>query len=272
MTGATAQTGTIEASGLELHYAEQGHGEAVVLVHGTAVGRELWREVASALGERMRTITYDRRAYGDSGAPEPYTGTTVAEQAEDAAGLIEGLESVPAVACGHDLGALVALDLLRRHRGLVRGAVVIEPPLLALSPTGPAAVSALREAIEAGARDADDPAAGAVDAYLRETAGEEVFDALGPDRLRAARAAARAVAADLGAAPTFAFGRRELRAIDAPVAVMVGSRSAPIRREVGRALAGLLGSSTLHEPDTGHLVPLEAPEAVARAVAEVAAR
>ena len=272
MTGATAQTGTVEASGLELHYAERGHGEAVVLVHGTAVGRDLWREVESALGETMRTIAYDRRAYGDSEAPDPYAGTTVAEQAEDAAGLIEGLDAAPAVACGHDLGALVALDLLRRHPGIVHGAVLIEAPLLALSPTGPAAVSALREAIEAGARDADDPAAGAVDGYLRELTGERGFDALGPDRLRAARSAGRAFAADIGAPPTFAFERRELRAIDAPVAVMVGSHSAPIRREVARALTGLLGDSTLHEPDAGHLVPIEAPEAVASAVAETAAR
>nr|MBA3422361.1 hypothetical protein [Thermoleophilaceae bacterium] len=61
-------------------------------------------------------------------------------------------------------------------------------------------------------------------------------------------------------------------AIDAPVAVIAGSRSAPIRREVARALAGLLGSATLNELDAGHLVPVEAPEAVASAVAEVAAR
>ncbi|MBA3420530.1 MAG: alpha/beta fold hydrolase, partial [Thermoleophilaceae bacterium] len=199
MTGATAQTGTVEASGLELHYAEQGRGQAVVLVHGTAVGRELWREVSSALGEEVRTVAYDRRAYGDSEAPEPFTGTTVAEQTEDAAGLIEALEAVPAVACGHDVGALVALDLVRRHRGLVRAAVLIEPPLLALSPAGPAAVSALREAIEAGAREAEDSGAGAVDAYLRAMAGEQVFDELGAGRLRAARSAGRAFAADLGA-------------------------------------------------------------------------
>ena len=272
MTGATARTGTVEAAGLESHYGEQGRGEGGLLIHGTAVGRQLWREVSSALGEEVRTIAYDRRAYGASGAPEPYAGTTVAEQAEDAAGVIEALAAAPAVACGHDLGALVALDLLRRHRGLVRAAVLIEPPLLALSPTGPAAVSALREAIATGAREAEDSSAGAVDAYLRAVAGERVFDELGTDRLLTAHSDWRAFAADLGAAPTFAFGRRELRAIDAPVAVIAGSHSAPIRREVARSLTGLLGGATLHELDAGHLVPVEAPEVVASAVADVAAR
>lgn len=261
-----------EGAGVTLSYEEHGEGRTVLLVHGMAADARHWADAVQELAPQARTIAYDRRGYGDSGAPEPYAGTTVGEQTEDAAGLIEALDAAPAVACGHDLGALVALDLLRRHPGLVRAAVLIEPPLLALSATGPATVSALREAIEAGAREAEDSSAGAVDAYLREMAGEQAFDELGADRLRAARSAGRAFAVDLGAPPTFAFGRRELRAIDAPVVVIAGSRSAPIRREVARALADLLGSATLHEPDAGHLVPLEAPEAVASAVAEVAAQ
>jgi pimeloyl-ACP methyl ester carboxylesterase len=272
VTPSAVRAGTVERSGLPLAYTEQGAGDPLVFIHGTAVGSGLWREVRAELGDGTRTIAYDRRAYGESEPPEPYTGTTVAEQGEDAAALIERLEAAPAVVCGHDLGALVALDLLRRHGGLVRGAVLIEPPLLALSASGPAVVSALREAIEAGARAADEPGAGAVEAYLRETAGEEGLELLGPDRLEAARSAGRALAADFAAAPTFAFERRELRSLTAPIAVVTGARSDPVRREVALSLAGLLPSATLLEPDAGHLVPVEAPEAIARALGEVAAR
>jgi pimeloyl-ACP methyl ester carboxylesterase len=35
-----------------------------------------------------RVIAYDRRGYGESGVPQPYTGTTVSEQAEDLAALV----------------------------------------------------------------------------------------------------------------------------------------------------------------------------------------
>jgi pimeloyl-ACP methyl ester carboxylesterase len=272
VTGEAVRSGTVEGAGVSLAYIEQGEGDPVVLVHGTGVGHALWEEVLAALGGRRRAIAYDRRAYGSSDAPDPYRGSTVAEQAEDAAALIAGLEAAPAVVCGHELGALVALDLLWRHAELVAGAVLVEPPVLALSIEGPAVVSSLREAIEEGAREADDPATGAADAYLGATAGEAAFDLLGLERTEAARASGRALAADLVAAPTYAFGRRDLRTLDAPVAVLAGTRSGRVRRAVARELAGLLPEATLHEPEAGHLVPIEAPDAVADAIADVALR
>ena len=271
MTAAAVRTGTVEVSGLSLAYREHGEGASVLLVHGSAVGQGLWDELVTALGDDVRTIAYDRRAYGMSEAPDPYVGTTVAEQAEDAAGVIEALEAAPAIVCGHELGALVALDLLRRHPTVARGAVLVEPPVLALSAGGPAAVAELREAIERGAREAEDTSAGAVAAYLTEVGGARFSELLGEERLGEARRAARTLAADLAAAPTFAFGRRELRAIDGPVAVLAGARSAPIRREVAASLTGLLGNARLREADSGHFVPLEAPETVADAIRGVAA-
>lgn len=266
------QNGTVEASGLSLAYRERGEGETVLLLHGTALGAELWEEVVGRLGDSLHSIALSRRGYGESELPDPYRATTVAEQAEDAAAVLEALGGGAATVCGHDLGALVALDLIRRHSALVAGAVLVEPPLLALSPVGPAAVAELREAIERGAREADESSTGAVDAYLEQTAGEQWAELVGGDRLESAHRSAQAFAADLGAAPTFAFGRRDLRSIDAPIAVVTGSRSAPIRRAVSASLAELLGAASLREVDSGHLVPLEAPEAVAEAIRAVAAR
>jgi pimeloyl-ACP methyl ester carboxylesterase len=272
VTATTVREGTVVASGLELAFADQGEGDPLLLLHGSAVGRELWRETLAELDEAWRAVALDRRAYGASEAPDPYRGTTVSEQGEDAAAAIEALGLAPALLCGHELGALIALDLMWRHPRLVRGAVLVEPPVLALSIEGPAVMSALREAIEKGAREAEDPRAGAVDAYLRETAGEAAFDLLGTERVRAARASARALAADLVAAPTYAFGRRELRTLAAPVALVAGARSGHVRREVARALCELLPQAALHTPDSGHLVPVEAPAAVAAAIAEVGGR
>ena len=272
MTVPAVRSATVEASGLSLAYAEQGEGSSVVLVHGTALGRHVWDETIVALGDGVRTIAYDRRAYGESEAPEPYRGTTVGEQTEDAAAVIDALGAGPAVVCGHELGALVALDLVRRHPGLARAAVLVEPPLLALSQAGPATVAELREAIEQGANEAEESSAGAVDAYLETMSGPNLSDLIGEGRLNAAHAAARAFGADLAAPPTFAFSRRDLRGIEAPVAVVAGARSSAVRREVARSLADLLADATLSEADSGHLVPLEAPQDVAGAIVEVGAR
>jgi pimeloyl-ACP methyl ester carboxylesterase len=255
---------TIEAGGVDLAFDDRGDGAPVVFVHGTGAERSIWREAIDALGDGVRTIAYDRRAYGDSGAPEPYAGTTVGEQADDLAALIEALDAAPAVLVGHALGAMVALDALLRHRPRVRAAVLIDPPVLWLSPHGPEVVGDLRDAIERGARDGGP--AGAVDSYLEHVAGAGALDLYGPDRLDAAHTAARAFVADLSAGPTWSATRRELRTIDAPIALVSGARSSPVYREVAVALGELLPSAAVVDLDAGHLAHLERPEAIAEQV------
>jgi pimeloyl-ACP methyl ester carboxylesterase len=254
---------TVEGAGVELAYDEHGSGPAVVLMHGAAATRAVWRETREALGDGFRTIAYDRRGYGSSGAPEAYAGTTFEEQAEDAAALLRSLEAPPALACGHSLGAGVCLDLMKRHTGLLRGAVLVEPPVLSLSPAGPEEMGQTRAAIERGAREGGP--AGAVDAFLG-TFGGDVLERLGAERLDAARAAPRAVAADLGAASAWNFTRRELGAIETPAIVLSGMRSSEAWREAASVLASLLGNAELRHADAGHFVPLDAPAAVADAI------
>ncbi|GAC1567624.1 MAG: hypothetical protein NVS2B3_06770 [Vulcanimicrobiaceae bacterium] len=49
-------------------------------MHGIAADRSTWRETTATLDQTaVRCTAYDRRAYGDSGAPEPYEGTTVGD-------------------------------------------------------------------------------------------------------------------------------------------------------------------------------------------------
>jgi pimeloyl-ACP methyl ester carboxylesterase len=258
-------TAKVEAHGVELALEERGTGQAVVLVHGTATARTVWRETIAELGENLRTIAYDRRAYGDSGAPEPYGGTTVGEQADDLAELIESTGAAPAVLCGHELGALACLDLLLRHPQLARAAVVIEPAMLWLAAGGTDALSTLREVVREAALDRG--AAGAVDAYLEAVDGHAALNRLGEERLDAARAHPRAFAADLGAAATWSAGRLELATIEAPVTILTGERSAPVRREAARVLQRMLPNAELAELPAGHLAHVEAPAEVAAAIA-----
>jgi pimeloyl-ACP methyl ester carboxylesterase len=250
--------------GVELAYDEHGSGPPVLLIHGTALTRLTWRETVDALGDGVRTIAYDRRGYGDSGAPENYSGTTIEEQAEDAARLLEALEAAPAVACGHSAGAIVALDLMLRHPALVRAAVLVEPPLLSLAPAGSETLGEIRERVEAAAREGGPDAA--VDAFLEAEDGSDALDAAGPERARAIRASARAAVADFGAVTNWELSRRRLRAIEAPTVVVRGTRSAPVYREVAAALAGMLPAAELREVEAGHVAPLDAPAELASIV------
>jgi esterase len=256
---------TVEAAGVALAVEEQGEGPAVVLVHGPGLDRASWTETVAALGDDVRAVSYDRRAYGESATYGPFRATSIPEQAEDAARVIEARGAAPAVLCAHDVGALVALDLLVRHSGLVRAAVLIEPALLSLVAAGREATAALRELLSAGAREGGP--AGAVEAYLEDLGGgPDVLERLGPERAERARASALPFAADLTSAPAWEYVPRELRAIAAPVVVVSGERSPAVRRATARALVELLPTARMVEADAGHYVHLEDPAAVAEAV------
>jgi pimeloyl-ACP methyl ester carboxylesterase len=252
---------TVEAAGIELATEESGSGPDVVFVHGTATGRGVWRETIAALGAGVHAIAYDRRAYGDSGAPEPYGGTTVGEQADDLAELIRSLDVAPALLVGHELGALICLDVMLRHPDLARGAVLVEPSMLWLSPGGPDALSALREVVEKAAYQSG--GAAAVAAFLEAVDGPRAVALLGEER---ASVPPRAFAADLAAAASWPAGRRELRAIEQPVTVVSGMGSSPVRRQAAETLSRLLPNARLVEVPAGHLAHVEAPADVAAAI------
>jgi len=226
-------TPVAEGAGVALSYEEHGEGRAVLLVHGMAAGARHWTEAVQELAPRARVIAYDRRGYGGSGAPDPYERTTVQEQAEDAAALLRGLGAGPAVLCGADFGALVCLDLIKRHAGLVAGAVLVDPLVLAFVPEAAEALAAERVVLEEALREHGPQQA--VTAYL--ATGARPAD---EERARAARAAHGAFFADYGGGATWPVRRRELREIAVPVTVADGERALPHVRAAGDALVELI--------------------------------
>jgi 3-oxoadipate enol-lactonase len=222
---------TVEGAGVPLHYAVRGDGPPVLLVHGLAADGAAMAPVAEAVAAAgARAIAYDRRGYGESGAPEPYHGTTVEEQTEDAAALLRALDAPPAVVAGDGFGALVALDLAKRHGGLVRALVLSNPALFALVPEATEILSAQRAEIEEAVREGG-PAAG-VEAWL---AGRVEGEALAR-----ARAAHRGFFADYAGLATWATSRRELRALAFPAVVLTGASSPPHVVAAADGLAALL--------------------------------
>jgi pimeloyl-ACP methyl ester carboxylesterase len=226
---------TVEGAGVPLSFAERGCGKPVLLVHGMASDAAALAPVAEALEDRARVVAYDRRGYGDSGAPEPYGGTTVDEQAEDAAALLRALGAAPAVVAGEGFGALVALDLLRRHGALVHAVVLAEPPLLAFVPEATEALAGERAEIEEAVRERG-PGAG-VGAWLARRGDGPPSP---PGAAERARAAHRAFFADYAGLATLSVTRRELRALATPAVVLTGPWSAPPIVAAADRLAGLL--------------------------------
>jgi pimeloyl-ACP methyl ester carboxylesterase len=219
-----------EGAGVELAYDVFGAGATVLVVHGIASDAEAWAPFARELADAARVVVYDRRGYGQSGMPDPYEGTTVEEQAEDAAALVHGVGAALAVIVGDGLGALVALDLAKRHRGLVRAAVLSDPPLFAFVAEATEKLAAERVVLEETLRAAGPEAA--VEAWLEATAS-------GGARARARRAH-RAFFADYAGLTSWPVTRAELRALDVDTVVLTGPRSAPHVVAAADALADLM--------------------------------
>jgi pimeloyl-ACP methyl ester carboxylesterase len=221
---------SVEGAGVALNVVERGSGRAVLLVHGIASDAQALEPIADALSSQARVIAYDRRGYGSSGAPEPYHGTTVAEQAEDAAALLRALDPGPALVCGDGFGALIALDLAKRHRPLVASAVLCNPPLFMFVPEATEQLAAQRAQLEEAMR-AGGPEAG-VEAWLGGRVDAEA--------LARAKAAHRGFFADYAGLASWPASRRELRALDVPAVVLTGPSSPPPVVATAKALAGLL--------------------------------
>jgi 3-oxoadipate enol-lactonase len=233
---------SVEGAGVALNVDERGSGPAVLLIHGLASDAQALAPIAEALSAQARAIAYDRRGYGASGAPQPYHGTTVQEQAEDAAALLRALDAAPALVVGDGFGALVALDLAKRHRALVAGAVLSNPPLFMFVPEATEQLAAQRAQLEDAMR-AGGPEAG-VEAWLGGRVDGEA--------LARARAAHGAFFADYAGLASWPASRRELRALDVPAVVLTGPWSPPHIVAAAEALAGLLPDA--RRADDGDLV------------------
>ena len=208
----------MEGAGVALAYAESGAGPTAVIVHGIASDAAAGAPVADALAAQgRRVIAYDRRGYGASGAPEPYVATTVQEQTEDAVAVLRALDAAPALIVAEGFGALVALDLLVRHRPLVRAAVLGDPPAFAFVPEANEVLAAQRLELEEALRTGGP--AKAVETWLGGRAEGEA--------LARAKTAYLGFLADYAGLATWSPSRRELRAIDAPVAVVTARETPP---------------------------------------------
>lgn len=214
-------------------------------------------------------IAPDRRGWGASGSPQQYAATTVEEQAADAATLLERLGVAPALACGAGLGAVAALELLLRRRDLVHGAILIEPPLLALLLEATEGIAADRQAL-GDAVQGGGPEAG-IDIYLRGELGH-----LGPgaERIPAqiaevARERPLSLFAELGAVPAWALRSAEMLALRLPSRIVCADSTPQLLRSAADQLGPRLGASERIDVGGEGLAQVTGAAELAEVVAEL---
>ena len=115
----------IDVDGVQVHYAELGRGEPLVLLHGN--GSMLQDFMSSGFvkeaAKSYRVIAFDRPGYGYSDRPRS-TIWTPAAQAELLRSALRQIGVARALVLGHSWGASVAIALALEHPEMVRGLIL----------------------------------------------------------------------------------------------------------------------------------------------------
>lgn len=109
-----ARSGTVRTNGQELYYEVHGDGPPLVLVMGIGYDSSLWTlQQVPVLSTRFRVVLFDNRDAGRSSrADHPYT---VADMADDVAGLLDALDIHRTHLLGLSMGSMIGMELAVRH-------------------------------------------------------------------------------------------------------------------------------------------------------------
>ena len=255
-------------NGVELAYEVVGSGEPMLFIHGAHIADALQPLVAEPALERFRRVRYHRRGLGGSTRPVEAGPTSVAEQAEDAAGLLDHVGLDRAHVVGHSFGGAIALELATQHPTKVASLVLLEPmPLTA--PAGAALARALAPLVER--YDAGD-AEGAVHGFLAligDRSWHATIEQTMPGGIaQAVKDAATFFETEVPGVATWTFGSEQAAAIACPVLSVLGSRSGPLFAEGRHSLHTWFPDC--HDADIAgatHLLQMQAPGSVAAAIA-----
>ena len=109
---------TARVGDIELYYEDHGSGEPLLCIMGLAADSMAWVLQTPDFSKRYRTIIYDNRGVGRSSKPKgPYS---IAQMADDAAGLLDALDIPRAHVLGVSMGGMIAQELALRHPARAR--------------------------------------------------------------------------------------------------------------------------------------------------------
>ena len=234
-----------------VHYAERGERAAgrtsALFIHGAGAGAVLWSMVLARVARRSHAVAIDLPGHGPS---EVGARPLTLERYRDAVGGLAGTLCLgPSVLVGHSLGALVALAAARAWPDKVRALV-----LCAAAPrmtVDPEVFRLLR----------DDP-----ERFVPWLADHALSPRAKPAIRRAFLAAAAPTPPEIAAADFEIVGATDLREHLPDLACPITWLDGADDQIVPPALREGRRGEVVTVPAAGHLLPIEAPAAIAQAV------
>lgn len=128
----------VEANGLKLRIAEQGHGPLVLLCHGFPETSHAWRHQLQALAVAgYRAVAPDLRGFGGSERPEQVEAYKALDVIGDLVALVKVLGERQAVLVGNDWGATIAWQAARLRPDCFRAVAALGVPMMGRAPMPP---------------------------------------------------------------------------------------------------------------------------------------
>lgn len=248
-----------------------GEGTPIVLLHGVATSRAIWRHVTGPLSAGRRVIAVDVPGFGTSAPAGPgFELDVVADRIVASLG-VERFDLV-----GHSLGGAIAVATAARHPEAVRRLVLVSPAGLAPRAVGVAAALGAAADVATRARRAlghqwvDRRAARwamfattVADPGRLDPADARMLLEASDGAQRVADGVRQALAADL---------RDDLAAVRAPVGLIWGAVDRTVPYSGLAALRRLRPDAPVETlPGTGHLPQVEDPRAFTAALERILA-
>lgn len=267
------------SDGGRVHAAQSGQGPPVVLVHGVTLSMATWALQVRSLSTSHRVIIVDQRGHGQSLAGS--SGFSMERMGQDVLEVLQALEVEQAVLVGHSMGGMVSLALAVHHpHELARRVRALLLVATSAGPVAPRSVGSLPQSLLPVARrvltSAERHGAGLVPQgdlatwLARLSFGRDPAPAhIELTRSMIASMSPLAMAGILE--PLLGYDvRSRLEAVSLPTTVLVGTRDVltppPAARLIARRIPG--AALSLLE-GCGHMVMLERPAHLARAISEM---
>jgi pimeloyl-ACP methyl ester carboxylesterase len=257
-------------NGVELEYEIVGSGEPVLL-SSPAVPRGFLPLLSQpVLADRYRMIRYHRRGW--AGSTHTLPPVSIADHAADAAGLLDHLGVRRVHVAGHSNSGPVVLQLALDRPEVVHTLSLLEPALFAV-PSADAFLEQAGPSLEAyGAGDHERAVAGflsAVSGLDWETCQAVIDERVPGGAAQTVKDADTLFGVELPATAGWSFGPEQAAAISQPVLSVLGAETVPLFVE-GRPLlhAWFPQVEDCTIEGVGHLLHLQRPQPVARAMAE----
>lgn len=240
-------------------WTETGHGEPIVLIHGTAADHTRFDAFAPRLADRFRLYLVDRRGRGSSGDGSAYS---IEHEYDDIAAVAEAIGG--ATVFGHSYGGTVALGAATRTDAVARTITYEGWPAVERTFDPGNAPDKIQALLDAGDED------GAVAVMFRDVVGvnEDQLSWMRQQPMWAGRmAAAHTLPRELRAGRSATFSTADLRGIASSILLLIGGQNEQLFRQDAEEMCSVLKDGRIAVlPDQGRMAIDTAPEMLAETV------